>query len=989
QTVDYTVRPLNHSKQKRFTHLTDRAFQLKVELKNKTNSTKKTSLQVNPFQMMRFNGNDEYKQSEFTNKAGVGDDECENGDNPIIRSYSSRPSTPKKSSPPTPSRTRRHSLISDEKHNLSSPPKGVAYTPNKIVTPADAAAVLAASLAPKDNFINYDNRKLHYQSHPYKYNNEEKSKRQLRRSSSFNHSNPHQTSTNQVIDVAEVLSTAVSFVRENNRKLDRLSDEVRSDGQSSENDMDSDDSDSWQHSSRSRREIENEISKLATQLESMKQKYEDQIRGKNRLIEELEYSLKKSEKDGKKKRSEIERLENQLEAQRRAIDELVEQQNLLTRNQSPNPEQVEALRHLEQELDDKNKTIVDLEKKIQVTSAHHISESKEKERKLDLISNQLFKYKTLETQWDDKQKTLDSLTSQLEVLKKKEVELNEKDSLIESLNIRLDTSQKVIAELREKHAPHDLLRQLRQKDYIIDHLNQRVEDIDADMKDRDDQIEALATCLAEEKKQNERLEEVVLEIDPLKKRVEEMENSNGNLQQQITQKEKMLADLENKYKEALKTCSDSSDKLKNQEQNINSLRQELTQLKQEARDKGIYITTLENETAHMRSNYQRLINALTEKDQRIAYFEQNLENLKNQQNVAKSESQEKESKINKNEVRLNALQKVLNTKIEACRDYEKKISELEKDLDSLRKQMEDSKTSSSEKEIKITKLVKMNRQLKDEVAVLKEKMEEKEQELITIKSKIPQPVPGKSSASSVRSSTSSKPKSRVSSMYSVSGGESSSDETANGSRIRKHASLSGIESPVLKKKTTIDPSKRLSDIPRTSLTRTRSSPSSSTVSSVRSATITLPKSLPKSRMSSTPNSTIEALKKKRDATITPKKEPSPINRSAVTQRKRDMVVLNHMLSGVAPQKRPNTDSKAVKKKSTDSVSSDSERETTKTGPAKKRSSDLATIMEKIREDSTKKGTKAKVTRPTIDTKTPKSPVKTRTPLTRPLPSKKE
>ncbi|CAG8487888.1 6763_t:CDS:2 [Scutellospora calospora] len=912
---------------------------------------------------MRFSGNDEYKQSEFTNKAGVGDDECENGaDNPIINRTYSRPSTPKKSSPPTPSRTRRHSLIpSEEKYNnLSSPPKGVTYTmpltPNKIVTTADAAAVLAASLSPhRDNYMNYDSRKLHYQSHPY-----EKPKRQLRRSSSlsFNHSNrqtsPNQTSTNPAIDVAEVLATTVSFVRENNRKLDRLSDEVRSDGQSSENDMDSDDSmDSWQPSSGSRKEIENEITKLAAQLDSMKQKYEEQIRGKNRLIEELEYALKKSEKDGRRKRTEIERLENQIEAQRRAIDELVEQQNLIT--QSPDLEQSETFQHIERELEEKNKIIDELESRIQVTSAHHVAESREKEMKLELISNQLLKYQTLEAQWVDKQKTLESLSSQLEVLKKREVELNEKNSLIESLNIRLDTSQKVITELREKHAPHDLLRQLRQKDYIIDNLTQRVEDIDADMKDKDDQIEALATCLAEEKKQNEDLEEELSQIDPLKKRIEEVEEINYEHRQQLEKKEKLLADLESKYKEALKNSSDNVDKLKVQEQTINALRQEVTQLKQamtvqasEVRDKDRCITTLRDETAHMRSNYQHLINALTEKDQRITYFEQQFENVKNLQNAAKSESQEKETKINKNEVRLNALQKVLNNKIESCRVYEKKIGDLEKDLDSLRKQMEESKTSSSEKEIKITKLVKMNRQLKEEVTELKEKMEAKEQELITIKSRIPQPA-GRSPAGSVKSSSSSKaPKTRVSSMYSVSGGESSSDETANGSRIRKHASLSGIESPL--------------------------------------STLT---TLPKSR-TPTPN-TIDVLKKKRDATITPKKEPSPINRSAVNQRKRDMVVLNHMLSGVAPHKRLNTDSNAAKKKLTGSVSSDSERDA-KTGPAKRRSSDLATIMEKIRkggDDSKAKGTSAKVTRPTIDTKTPKSPVMTRTPLTRPLPSKKE
>ncbi|CAG8720339.1 12886_t:CDS:2 [Dentiscutata erythropus] len=143
-----------------------------------------------------MHNNDEYKQSD----AEVGDDECDNG---------------------------------DEKHNLSSSSKVVAYTPNKIVTPADAAAVLAASLAPpfKDNYINYD-------------------------------------------------------------------------------------------SSRSKREIENEITKLAAQLEGLKKKFEEQIRGKNRLIEELEYALKKREKNDKSKGGEIERLENQIEAQRKAIDAL-------------------------------------------------------------------------------------------------------------------------------------------------------------------------------------------------------------------------------------------------------------------------------------------------------------------------------------------------------------------------------------------------------------------------------------------------------------------------------------------------------------------------------------------------------------------------------------------------------------------------------------------------------------------------------------------
>jgi len=250
---------------------------------------------VNPFQMLRFNNKG----------AEVGGDD-ENGDKSINRTYSPRPPTPgsytKKSSPPTstPMRTRRHSFISpDEK-----PPKGMNYTmPTKVVTPADAAAVLA-SLTQNNNstYINHD-KKFNYQQHPHKYTVDEKpSKKQLKRSVSFNHSNrpisPRQTASNSYnIDVAEVLATTVSFVRENNKKLDRLSDEVRSDGQSSDNDMDSvmsdDDSmDSWQQPSNNR-DFENEIAGLGIQLNDMEQKYKEQIRGKNRLIEELEITWKK------------------------------------------------------------------------------------------------------------------------------------------------------------------------------------------------------------------------------------------------------------------------------------------------------------------------------------------------------------------------------------------------------------------------------------------------------------------------------------------------------------------------------------------------------------------------------------------------------------------------------------------------------------------------------------------------------------------------
>ncbi|CAG8572905.1 13620_t:CDS:2, partial [Racocetra fulgida] len=290
---------------------------------------------------MQFSGNDEYKQSEFTNKAEVGDNECENGAN------SPQPSISKKSPPPTPTRTRRHSLISEEKYNLFSPPK--VYTPNKIVTSADAASLTSH----KDNYINYDSRKLYY-SHPYKYDEEKQPKRQLRSSNSFNHS------TNQAIDIAEVLATTVSLVQDNNRKLDQLSDEVTSE-QSSESNMDSDDNYSWQSS---RREIKKEIDELAAKLESMKKKYEEQIHSKNRLIEELEYALKKSEKDGRRKRTDIERLETKIEAQKRALDELIEQQNLIARSQSPDSEQAEAFRLLQQELDENNKVTEELQQKI-------------------------------------------------------------------------------------------------------------------------------------------------------------------------------------------------------------------------------------------------------------------------------------------------------------------------------------------------------------------------------------------------------------------------------------------------------------------------------------------------------------------------------------------------------------------------------------------------------------------------------------------------
>lgn len=883
---------------------------------------------VNPFQMLRFNGKDELTKGEV----GVDDERVMNGDNPI-RTHSPRSQIPglyKKSSPPTstPTRIRRHSFISPDEKPLKMP--------TKVVTPADAAAVLASLTPPYNNstYINHDKKSHHHHKYPV---DEKQSKKQLKRSISFNHSNrstsPRQTAS---IDVAEVLATTVSFVRENNKKLDRLSDEVRSDGQSSDNDMDSvmsDDSmESWQFPNNNNREIENEIAVLGVQLNDMELKYKDQIRGKNKLIEELESAWKKSEKDVRKKDNKIERLENQLEASRRAIAELVEQQQQRENESynsrlSPDPEQAETQRLLEQELEEKDKLIDELNKKIQISNnkkAIELKEKEEKDKKLETISNQLLKYKTLENEWHNKQMTLDSLTSQLEVLKKREVELNEKDALIETLNIRLDTSQKVIAELREKHAPHDLLRQLRQKDYIIDNLTQQVENIDADMKDKDDDIAALKLQLADEKKLIEKLKEQTAQIEPLKKKIEEVEDVNYDIRSQLAHKERQLTELEKRYKESLNNAQNSQDKIKVQEQNMSNLRQEISQLRQtlsvqasESREKERLLHTLRDESARMRSNYQGLLNAISEKDQKIQQFERHLESL---QNAPKNDPIVNDNKATKNEVRLNALQKVLNNKIEACREYEKKIANLEKEFDGFKKQIEESQSDSSEKEVKIARLVKMNRQLKEEVTELKQKMEEKEKELVIIKSKIPKPNPGKTPSVSSRKT-------------------SDSPRTVALARTRSSTSTSSVE----EKRSSI-----VSDCPRVSLTRTKSSASTSSIEERRSSIILSKKRETKPRISSSLN-TVDVLKK------TPKKESSPINRSAVTQRKREMEVVNHMLSGVASsgknklstQKRSTTVNEAAKKKSTEAI------------------------------------------RPKVnDNKASTSAQKTRTPLIRPLPSKK-
>ncbi len=144
----------------------------------------------------------------------------------------------------------------------------------------------------------------------------------------------------------------------------------------------------------------------------------------------------------------------------------------------------------------------------------------------------------------------------------------------------------------------------------------------------------------------------------------------------------------------------------------------------------------------MRSNYQGLINALSEKDQKIQQFEHHLKSLQNAPKNVLTEN-ENTNNTSKNEIRLNTLQKVLNNKIETCREYEKKFANLETEFDRFKKQVEETQTSNSEKEVKITRLVKMNRQLKEEVTELKQKMEEKEKELVLIKSKILKPNPGK------------------------------------------------------------------------------------------------------------------------------------------------------------------------------------------------------------------------------------------------------
>ncbi|KAG9286392.1 hypothetical protein G9A89_014558 [Geosiphon pyriformis] len=1024
---------------------------------------------VNPFQLLRLSDKDEMQRSvEFANKEILGDDGCcESGDKSIYQAFSPlTPGTPTKTKQmSTPTRNNRgHPFNTTTTDNLAlSPnsPKGVNNSPTNYLTPeqiADAAAVLAqlATTPSKDTSI----LNMFNNTPPTKYLVDEKpSKKHLKRSLSFNHSSrptsPRQqtSSSSAYIDVTEVLATTVSLVRENNRKLDKISDEVRSEGNYSENDNDYwSDEDSWQQeeedddddegeyeqedqqvSGWKKGEIENEIQSLSVQLVSMETKYKEQVYGKTLLIQELENALETSEKDSRRKRAEIERLEGQLEASRRAIAELVDQQQReseIMRNQTLALQTTETVRRLEAELREKNKAISELNKRITVSS-RQVSDSKEKEKKLETLTNQLLRYQSLEIEWQGKQATLDGLSSQLETLREREAELNEKDALIQSLNIRLDTSQQVIAELREKHAPHDLLRQLRQKDYIIDNLTQQVENIDADLKEKDDEIEALAGRLAEEGKLMEKLREQNSQLIPLRTRAEEADKKSAQIKQQIADKENLLVDFEIKYREASRTIEDGGEKLRAQEKTISTLRQDVVELRRalttqssENREKERLIANTRDETAHIRSNFQGLLNALSEKDQKIQQLDQHIESLQQQTAAALAKSQinnnnnvanaagVKDSK-NKTEVRLNALQKVLNSKIEACRDYEKKITQLEEEFAGLRKQMDESKTVSSEKEIKIQRLVKMNRELKEEVTQLKEKMEEKEKELVTIKSRIPAPAPQNVPAASVRSSasTSRMARSRLSSsFYNLSGGESSGDEVAKtgAHHVRKAASLSGFESPLRRRNIIPSTSRRLSDTSKISSVPSKISPARTKSSTYTSSngngafrkTAALTQLTTKRGVKphlSIMATTNEVLKKK--LPVTPKKEVSPINRSAVTQRKLDMAVMTNLRSGFAPDRKNrlstiaqkqraginlSSSTSVNKKKLTDNTaSSDSDGERIK-------QTTVATVKKIRAGESTSSPVKGTPLRPkaTINSPSSISLIKQSASLTRPLPSRK-
>jgi len=917
--------------------------------------------------MLRFNGKEESQN-------GFEDVERENGDKSKYRTYSPQPPSPvsRPKSPPMPTQTRnsRHSFISQD--NLT-PSKGSFYlqSSKQGVHPADAAAVLA-SLAPNNSKDIYLPPEM-FPSPPSKYSVDEP-KRHLKRNVSFNNSHrssaPRQQQQKQYLDIAEALATSTSLIRENNKRI-----QANMEVHHSDNEIDAYSDDGADGADGPDTELEDQILCLSTELLNMQERYNEQLIGKDQLIQGLENAVKKHEHEEKRKKMEIERLSQQLEAQRKAISELADQRHreaeLAARSNSTDPKAIETARRLEQELREKDRAIEELNRRITIAT-RKAADAVEKESKLVALEAQLSKYHVLETEWKVKEKTLESLSTQVESIKKQECEISEKNALIRTLETRLESTSKVIAELREKHAPHDLLRQLRQKDYIIDNLTQQVEDIDANLKTKDDEIDCLTQRIAEESKLLEKLKDQNKQVDPLRVRAEDAEMRVGQLKKQLAEKERLLAEKEMRYNEAIKSSRDSSDKIHSQELNLANLRQEVEVLRkavstqsQEARDKETLSANLRNETAHMRSNYQGLLDALTEKDLKIQQLDQQIESL---HSVANNATCEKDSKIIKNEVRLNALQKVLNSKIEACRDYERKIAELEEEFDCLKKQMDDSKTAGTEKEAKINRLLKVNRELKTEVTQLKQKMEEKEKELVAMRSRIPGPSPGLIPNASERKPRS-RSTSRVRSSYS---GESSSDE-ANGSRIRKHSSMSGLGRSSLQRSSSfaglssVTP-RRVSDSARLSLNRTKSASSTSSNDQRRASVVSVKREVKrdvKARPMST--SSVDVLKKSVTST---KPQSRPISRSAVAQRQRDGKVLTQICSGVTPKK--NTRLSSVPEHHAVGTSS---RKLTSSSVDRKKLSDL-----NIDSAASRSSTVARTS--------PPSPTKSRNSLTRPLPSKK-
>jgi len=915
---------------------------------------------VNSFPMLKFNGKEESHN-------GFEDVERENGDKSTYRTYSPQPPTPvsRPKSPPMPTQTRnsRHSFISQD--NLTSSKGSFYIQPSKQgVHPADAAAVLA-SLAPTNSKDIYLPPEM-FPSPPSKFSVDDK--RHLNHSVNFNNSrrssSPRQKQQ-PYLDIAEALATSTSLIRENNKRILANMDTQYSDN---ETDAYSDDGADGPDI-----EFEEQIVGLSAELQKMQHRYNEQLIGKDQLIKGLENEVKKHEHEAKRKTMEIDRLSQQLEAQRKAIAELADQRHreaeLAARANSSDPKALETARRLEQEMREKDRAIEELNRRITIAT-RKAADVVEKETKLIALEAQLAKYYVLENEWKVKEKTLENLSTQVESIKKQECEISEKNALIRTLETRLESTSKVIAELREKHAPHDLLRQLRQKDYIIDNLTQQVEDIDANLKVKDDEIDCLTQRIAEESKLLEKLKEQNKQIDPLRVRAEDAEMRVGQLKKQLAEKERLLAEKEMRYNEAVKMSRESSDKIHSQELNLNNLRQEVEVLRQavstqsqEARDKETLLANLRNETAHMRSNYQGLLDALAEKDLKIQQLDQQVESL---HSVANNASCEKDSKIIKSEVRLNALQKVLNSKIEACRDYERKIAELEEEFDCLKKQMDDSKTAGTEKEAKINRLLKVNRELKTEVTQLKQKMEEKEKELVAMRSRIPGPSPGSIPNASERKPRS-RSTSRVRSSYS---GESSSDE-ANGNRIRKHSSMSGLGRASIQRSSSFTSlssatPRRVSDSPRLSLNRTKSTTSST---DQRRTSVVPVKRETKRDVKPRPMSTssVDVLKKSVTST---KPQSRPINRSAVAQRQRDGKVLTQICSGVTP-KRTTRLSSVPENRAVNTLG----RKLTSSSVDRKKLSDLNIDAAASRSS-------------TVARTSPPSPTKSRNSLTRPLPSKK-